>query len=165
MTPFLLDANFFIEAYRKGFPMDVIPSFWVKLKELADAGKIISLDKVKDEIYKNEDELKFWCEANLPASFFKDSSEVLDAYKEVVQWAYSKRENPYSQSALDVFMEADAADAWLVAYALKHKQPLVTNEVAAPESKKSIKIPDACRSFGVQTFQPMEMLRALGEKI
>ncbi|MFN0215799.1 MAG: DUF4411 family protein [Saprospiraceae bacterium] len=165
MPPFLLDANFFIEAYRKGFPMDVVPSFWDKLKELSIVSKVISLDKVKAEIFKHEDALKQWCENHLPENFFYDSSEVILVYGEVVRWAHSKRDNPYTQAALDVFMDADTADAWLVAYALQHGLPLVTNEVSAPDSKRSIKIPDVCRPFGVQVYQPMDMFRALGERI
>jgi hypothetical protein len=66
---------------------------------------------------------------------------------------------------MDVFLDADEADAWLVAYALKFGFPLVTNEVSAPDSKKSIKIPDACVPFGVRAIQPMDLFRELGEKM
>lgn len=165
MTPYLLDANFFIEAHRKNYPMDVFPSFWEKIKVMAEAGKIISLDKVKEELYRNEDDLKTWCEENLPESFFKPADEAIAEYKKVAAWAYSKRDNPYSQSALDVFLDADEADAWLVAYAMKNELPLVTSEVSAPESKKSIKIPDSCTPFGIRTIQPVVMFREMGEKI
>lgn len=165
MPQYLLDTNFFIEAYRKSYPMDVFPSFWEKVKELAVSGKILSLDKVKDELFKHDDELKTWCEANLPESFFQEAAGAIDEYSKVVRWAYSKLDKPYSQSALDVFLDADEADAWLVAYASKHNLPLVTNEVSAPDSKKSIKIPDACAPFGVRAIQPMDLFRGLGEKM
>jgi len=105
MTPYLLDANFFIEAHRTHYPMDVFPSFWEKVKELAEAEKIISLDKVKDELYRNEDGLKIWCGTNLPESFFHKAAGAIDEYSKVVRWAYSKLNKPYSQSALDVFRE------------------------------------------------------------
>ena len=59
-APFLLDSNFFIEAHRTSYPFDVVPSFWAKVKELADNGKIISIDKVKKEILQNKDELSEW---------------------------------------------------------------------------------------------------------
>ena len=72
MTVFVVDANFFIQAHRSIYPLDVAHSFWNKVKELAQKGKLISIDKVKNEIYSNEDELKGWCEANLPGDFFKD---------------------------------------------------------------------------------------------
>ena len=70
MSVYVIDSNFFIEAHRTSYPLDVASSFWNKVKQLADDGKIISIDKVKKEIYKNEDALKQWCVANLPRGFF-----------------------------------------------------------------------------------------------
>ncbi len=58
MNVFLVDANFFIQAHRAIYPLDVATSFWKKVKYIADNGTIISLDKVKNEIYRNEDDLK-----------------------------------------------------------------------------------------------------------
>lgn len=163
MNPYLLDANFFIQAHRVGFPMDVVPSFWNKVKELAASGKIISIDKVKKEIYDSEDDLKDWCEHNLPDEFFKDSTGVIPSYAKVVGWANSKSDQ-YTQQARDTFMDADEADAWLISYAHTHALPIVTHEVSAPFSKSSIKIPDACKALGVRTLQPMDMFRELGEQ-
>ena len=40
--PFIIDSNFFIQAYRINYPFDVVPSFWVKVKELAELCPIIS---------------------------------------------------------------------------------------------------------------------------
>jgi hypothetical protein len=165
MPQFLLDTNFFIEAHRKSYPMDVFPSFWERIQELVNAEILVSIDKVKGEIFKNEDELKIWCIEKLSNAFFQNSDEAIAEYKQIITWAYSKRNNPYTQSALDVFMNADEADAWLVAYALKNHLSLVTFEVSSPESKKSIKLPDACIPFGVQCLQPMDMFRVLGVKM
>ena len=166
MPPFLLDANFFITAHRTSYPLDVFPSFWEKVKELALAGQIGSIDKVKKEIYENEDALKNWCEENLPDDFFQDSSPALPAeYSQVVNWAYSNLNNPSSQPALDVFLHADEADAFLVAFAKKYKLAVVTNEVSAPDSKRNVKLPDACQAFGVRSLTPVQLFRELGKTI
>ncbi|MBI1225857.1 MAG: DUF4411 family protein [Bacteroidetes bacterium] len=165
MPPYLLDTNFFIESYRSSFPLDVVPSFWVKLSSLAADNKVVSIDKVKEEIYKNDDELKAWCEASLPPDFFKDSTIAIAEYASTVQWANSNKDNPYTQPALDVFMDANEADAWLVAYAKHQDLPLVTNERSEPASKKSVKIPDACQPMGVRCVKPMDMFRELRETI
>lgn len=164
MKPYLLDSNFFIQAHRVGNPLDVAESFWKKVKQLADAGKIISLDKVKKEIFGKEDDLKKWCEANLPNDFFMDSATVLSAYIRITQWANSKKGNPYNQEALDVFNHADEADAWLVAFALTNQYAVVTNEISAPGSKKIVKIPDVCDAFQVRYLNPIQMFRELGER-
>lgn len=163
MTPYLLDTNFFIQSHRTGNPLDVAESFWKKVKALAESKKIASIDKVKKEIYDSEDELKAWCAANLANDFFRDSSSVLNSYSQIAAWAVSKSAQ-YKPQALNIFLDADEADAWLVAYAFEQKLKVVTNEVSAPYSKNSIKIPDVCIAFGVPFLNPMEMFREMGER-
>ena len=63
---FIIDTNVFIQAHRTTYPLDIVPGFWEKIIDLANRDKIISIDKVKNEIYKNDDELKAWCKVNLP---------------------------------------------------------------------------------------------------
>ena len=166
MPPFLLDANFFITAHRTSYPLDVFPSFWEKVKQLAETKQVASIDKVRMEIYDNEDALKNWCVDNLPDDFFQDSSPaLLLEYPQVVNWAYTKLDNPYSQAALDIFMDADEADAFLVAFAKKHTLAVVTNEVSAPDSKRNVKLPDACQAFDVRSISPVQLFRELGVTI
>jgi len=71
---YVVDTNFFIQAHRMNYPLDVVVSFWEQVKDLAEKGLIVSLDKVKKEIYQGQDELKAWCDEYLPEDFFKDSS-------------------------------------------------------------------------------------------
>lgn len=53
MSDYLLDSNFFIQAHRACYPLDVVTSFWIKVSNLAAEGKLKSIDKVKIEIYDN----------------------------------------------------------------------------------------------------------------
>ncbi|HMP32288.1 MAG TPA: DUF4411 family protein, partial [Saprospiraceae bacterium] len=117
MEVYVLDSNFFIEAHRVNYPLDVAFSFWNKVKQFANEGRIISIDKVKNELYDKNDALETWCKNNLPDDFFKDTSYVMAAYRQVSAWAISKN-NHYLQNALNEFLDADEADAFLIAYAL-----------------------------------------------
>lgn len=164
MSVYVVDSNFFIEAHRVSYPLDIANSFWSKVRQLANDGKIISIDKVKDEIYDRNDALEFWCQNNLPNDFFKDSSEVLKEYSEVVGWAISWS-NHYLPKALNEFLEADEADAFIIAYALADPQNriIVTQEYSQPEMKKRIKIPEPCIALGVQFVTAMNMFRQLKE--
>jgi hypothetical protein len=162
MSVYLVDANFFIQAHRAIYPLDVALSFWNKVKELAQNGNIISIDKVKDEIYQNEDDLKKWCEANLPDNFFHDSSITLSEYSTIAVWANSMSHH-YKPSALQEFLDAAEADAWLIAFSLNQGVPLITYEKSEPNSKKKVKIPDVCIQFGVSYHSTIEMFRLLGE--
>jgi hypothetical protein len=88
MSKFVLDANCFIQAHRQIYPIDVASSFWKKLKDLADREIIVSIDKVRGELFENEDELTKWIETHLDDSFFEDTevNSVLSQYQQVVTW-------------------------------------------------------------------------------
>lgn len=165
MSVYVVDSNFFIQAHRASYPLDVATSFWSKVIQLAEDDKIISIDKVKNEIFKNEDELKQWCEINLPDNFFKDTSTIITQYSQVATWAASKSGH-YLPNALAEFLDADEADAWLIAFALVDPAEnfLVTHELSEPNRKNKVKIPDACIENGVQYCNTIEMLRQLGER-
>jgi hypothetical protein len=165
MGVYIVDSNFFIQAHRDTYPLDVAVSFWNKVKQLALDGKIISIDKVKAEIYDKNDALETWCKNNLPDDFFKDTSEVIDTkYREVIRWAYSKRSH-YLEKALNEFLDAEEADAFIVAYALGDmtNRTIVTQEVSRPEMKSKIKIPEPCSFFNIRYLRVMEMFRELKE--
>jgi len=162
MGPFIIDSNFFIQAHRSTYPLDVATSFWSKINLLAMAGKIFSIDKVKAEIYKNNDDLSIWCNRNLQNRFFMDSSNVILEYTRVIQTANS-RVPKYNQRALDTFFDADEADAWLIAHALAKNFPIVTHEISAPLKIANVKIPDICQILNIPTLTTIEMFRQLGE--
>ncbi len=164
MSVYVVDTNFFIQAHRAYYPLDVASSFWNKVKQLADDGEIISIDKVKQEIYKNNDALKNWCKENLPKEFFKDTSEIMDVYSKVAAWAASKADH-YLPNALAEFLDVEEADAFIVAFTLAEKdiRTLVTQEVSEPYRKSKVKIPDVCNSFNVKYVNSMDMFRLLGK--
>lgn len=163
-VPYLVDSNFFIEAYRVNYPLDVVPSFWLKVKELAEQGKIISIDKVKKELLQNKDDLSQWCIDNLPEDFFKDSTETVLNYAILSGWVYSKS-NQYSPQAISEFLDADEADAWLIAYAMTHTTQIVTHETSSPNSKSRVKLPDAALPHGIVCIKTVDLFRALSVTI
>lgn len=165
MSIYVVDSNFFIEAHRATYPLDVAHSFWNKVKQLAIDGKIVSIDKVKNEIYDNhEDALKQWCVDNLPQHFFQDSSLVMAEYNQVITWAVS-RSSHYLPKALAEFLDADEADAFVVAFALADlaDRKIVTQEKSQPNRINKIKIPEAADALSVTYCNTIEMFRELGE--
>ena len=165
MSKFIVDSNFFIQAHRSIYPLDVVPSFWLKIKSLAENDTIVSVDKVKKEIYDNsshEDELKQWCEINLPPNFFIGTDTVLSNYISIVNWANSMSHH-YTSSAIQEFLQTDLADPWLIAFAMSNDWTIVTYEKSEPNRKNRIKIPEACNQFNVRFTNTIEMLRELNE--
>ena len=164
MEVYIVDSNFFIQAHRDTYPFDVATSYWNKVKQLAQEGKIISIDKVQDELYDKNDELEAWCRANLPNDFFKDTSTIMNEYQQVIAWA-STRMNHYLQKAFNEFLDADEADAFIVAYALVNpsERIIVTQEVSEPQRKNKIKIPEPCNALHIRYIRSMELFRELGQ--
>ena len=164
MSIYVVDSNFFIEAHRTTYPLDVAHSFWNKVKQLAEDGKIISVDKVKKELYGHEDALKTWCVDNLPEDFFKDTTQVMPQYGQIAVWAAS-RSSHYLPHALAEFLDADEADAHIIAYALSDNANTIitTQEISEPNRKNKVKIPEVCNALGVQYCNTIVMFRQLGE--
>jgi len=162
MPLYVLDTNVFIEAHRDSYPLDVATSFWNTLKKLAEEEKIISIDKVKAEIDRNEDELNKWIEAHLPEDFFKNTEEgkLLNNYGLMAPWAESRSDH-YQRGAIDEFLEFDNADAWLVAWCKATGDILVTQEVSNPQQKRRIPLPEPCNALDVKYCNMIDMFRAL----
>jgi hypothetical protein len=139
--------------------MDIALSFWTKTTELVDRKKIYSIDKVKTELVSGDDELSKWAKERPPFFFLPITAVEMNAYAAVVQWA---SESDYKPHAKDRFMQPGYADPFLIAYALSHKDiTVVTEEVSARDSKKDIKLPDACAHFRIRSIHFMEMLREM----
>jgi hypothetical protein len=76
---------------------------------------------------------------DVPPSFFVsvDEPSVQGKFGDIMMWAQRR---PVLDAAKAKF--ATGADGWLVAYAAAHGVIVVTNEQAAPDSKREIKLPD-----------------------
>ena len=158
---FVLDANVFINAHRLYYAFDIVPCFWSVLVELARKGLIASIDRVKDELQKNDDPLKKWALSEFDHWFLStNTEEVLDSYGQLMVWSFG---NPhYEDVAKHQF--ADEADSWLVAFAKAYNYIVVTHE-QPNHSPKKIKIPNACKAMGVRYMNTFEMLRKLNVKV
>jgi len=159
---FLLDANVFIEASRHYYAFDLNQTFWDILIKYAANGQIKSIDKVKDELEKGEDQLASWAQGQFHTAFEStDESDVFKCYAEIVTWV-SNHERFYDSAKTEF---ADSPDGWLVAYAMAKNYVVVTHEIPAPFAKRNVKIPDVCQKFNVSYNNTFDMIRMLGEQI
>lgn len=150
---YLLDANVFIQAKNLHYGLDFCPAFWDWLVENNNLGKVHSIEKVGDEINAGDDELAEWANYQESGFFLKPDSEVASCFGQVSAWASGQE---YEPAAVSTFLQV--ADYYLVAHALAKGYTLVTHEIPS-NSKKRIKIPDACVGLDVKFMTPYEMLR------
>jgi len=160
-TKYVLDANVFIEAARRYYAFDIAKPFWDGLTNYAKKGELGSIDKVKDEIQKGNDDLKKWAESDFAKYFYStQQSDLMNSYMKLVQWVQVQKQ--YTQKAKDIFMESNNADTYAIAFSLAYNLILVTHEVLSPEAQKRIPIPNVCEAFGIQYCDTFEMLRDMG---
>lgn len=157
---YLLDSDTLIAAKNLHYRPAFCQNFWAWIEDGYAAEKIFSLDIVYKELCSGnkDDFLRSWAErVNLDTSFFLSTKDNLSKWADLTSWAYGKN---YQQGAIDKFLNREAADAWLIAHALTYENKfiIVTNEISAPLSLKSIKLPDAARAMGVQTVGLYDLL-------
>lgn len=151
---YLLDADVFISAKNLHYGFDFCPAFWDWLVREHEAGKVFSIDKVRDELRAGGDELTQWI-ARLPTGFFLSPDDAtLQALGTVANWVNNHAD--YEAAAKATFL--GGADYYLVAQALAKGHVVVTRE--KPEnSRRRVKIPNVCRGVSVDFMTPFEMLR------
>jgi hypothetical protein len=156
---FLLDANVFIEAHRRYYAFDICPGYWAALIAYHNSSQLCSIDRVRDELLAQTDELARWVQ-QLPGSFFEATGDpsVSSWFGRLIAWVQAQ--SRFFLLAKQAF--AAGADGWLIAYARAHGFVIVTKEVLNPNIKRRVPIPDVCTAFGVDYTDIFGMLRALG---
>ncbi|MEK7137022.1 MAG: DUF4411 family protein [Patescibacteria group bacterium] len=156
---YVLDANVFIEAARRYYAFDLAPRFWESLVRHAENGQIRSVDRVKQELERGNDELADWAKNHFRHAFAStDDTAVIQLFGGIMTWVQAQSQ--FSGPAKADF--ASGADGWLVAYAKVNNCAIVTHEVLAPDARRKVPIPNVCQAFTVPFLDTFEMLRSLG---
>ncbi|RTZ75449.1 MAG: DUF4411 domain-containing protein [Gammaproteobacteria bacterium] len=150
---YLLDADVFIRAKNLHYGLDFCPAFWDWLIKSNQTGQVFSIEKVKGEIERGNDELTEWSKTQDELFFLKPDSGIFPAMEQVTNWV---NDNDYTASAKNTFLQA--ADYYLIAHALTDDFVVVTHELSANTANK-VKIPNVCEGVGLKVMTPYEMLR------
>jgi predicted nucleic acid-binding protein len=154
---YLVDANILIDAKNRYYAFDIAPGFWAWLDQAHRNEQVISIDAVRDELLAGHDELADWAKAR--RDFFLPADQLtVQNFAPLSTWAASQN---YKPAALQEFTR-DQADFALIAHAAGHGDIVVTNEQPRPDSRKKVKIPDACAAMGVRTADIFTVLRMTG---
>jgi len=161
-TIFVLDANVFIEAKNHYYRFDLAPGFWESLIFHANNGRIESIDRVRGELERGNDELAEWIKGQFHRAFVStDEEDVDESYRKIMEWVNTQRQ--FTDAAKADF--ARSPDGWLVAYAGAKGRTVVTHEVLKPDVKIKVPIPNVCRAFNVPFVDTFEMLQILGVRL
>jgi len=159
---YLLDANVLITASRLYYPIDQVPEFWSWLHHQAASGFVKLPLEVMEEVRagrRDNDLLMDWISQDETADALL-LEEAVDAV--LVQRVVS---TGYATDLTDDELEQIGRDPFLIAYALSNPADrcVVTTEVSRPSAQRqNRKIPDVCRTVGVQCRGPFDLNRDLG---
>jgi Domain of unknown function (DUF4411) len=156
---YVLDTNVFVQAHRRHYAFDICPGFWDCLIHYHQTGRIVSIDRVRDEILDG-DALETWAKNSAPTTLFALTADasVTNNYAAMVGWV--QNEAQFKSEAKAEF--ARVADGWLCAYAKAHSQHVVvTHEELSPDAKKRVPLPNVCKQFAVDYIDPFAMLKDL----
>ena len=156
---YLLDTNVFVQAHRRHYAFEICTGFWDCLIHHHQTGRIVSIDRVRDEIIHG-DALETWVKDSAPPTLFASTAvaAVTQNYADIVRWVQA--EPQFKSEAKTEF--AQVADGWLCAYAkAKAQHVVVTHEELSPDAKRRVPLPNVCRKFGVNYIDPFTMLKEL----
>lgn len=163
-SQYVLDSNVFMEAARRYYAFDIAPAFWHGLVAHAGNGRVCSIDRVKDEIDRGNDELKEWANSDFHSWFATtDQADVISAYGRIM--VFVNGQDQYTDAAKADFSRVDNADAWIVAYALAKGHCVVTHEQFDPNARAKVPMPNVCRPLSVPWTDTFQMLRDLGIRL
>src|SRR5215510_13398869 len=156
---YVLDTNVFVQAHRRHYAFEICPGFWDCLIHHHETGRIVSIDRVRDEILAG-DALESWAKDSAPSSLFSVTANaaVVQSYADIVSWVQANSQ--FNSEAKTGF--AQIADAWLCAYAKANaRHVVVTHEEISPQAKRRVPIPNVCQQFRVDYVDPFTMLKDL----
>ncbi len=156
---FLVDTNIFVDAHRRYYGFDIVPSFWKFLNQQFSSGALVSIKPVLEELKAGNDALTDWAKAR--SQFFTDIDDA--TVQKMAEIADRVTHQGYTQAAVDEFLSL--ADFYLVAFAAAHGHTVLTHEQPSPGAKKRVLIPNVCDAFGVDYADTFTMMRELGARI
>lgn len=162
---YLFDSDCLITAKNSYYSPEFSAAFWDWLIAGNQQGVFFMVDKVIDELKKGDEDDYLHKLAEEHGDNFKLATtghDCLVRYGELQNWASSTwatgKKPSDTNKALTVFANINMADPWQIAYASLHGFDIVSNEVPAPDSKTSIKLPDAAKAFNVKVVKLHEVL-------
>lgn len=156
---YLLDADVLIQAKNLHYGFDIAPGFWDWILDAHSRRQVYTVEQIKQEIDRGQDELTDWLGRTAPASFVLPY-EAADQgpLSRLMSWATGYGFNPAAVSKF-----SGSGDLFLVAKAAARGWTVISHETQAdPNAKVRVKIPNACLEVGVDCIGLFEAMRRGG---
>jgi uncharacterized protein YacL len=145
---YCIDTNALVDLWRRLYPIDVFPSLWKNIEELARSGKLIAPREVLKELEQVDDDLLKWVKKH-GRMIVGLETEQLDRVKEILR---------VFPTLIEPNKTIPDADPFVIALAMTESVVVVTNErMAGPGARP--KIPNVCSRYGVKCLNLLDFFR------
>jgi Domain of unknown function (DUF4411) len=157
-----VDANVFIEAHQKSYPIEIAEGFWKWMSSHVVDGTIVCPRMVYQEIAENTDRrdlLSLWFQTRRDMGLCIGSNKPIQDHVGLINdYVFAKYNGPHG------IMFSKGADSWVIAHALVDRGIVVTQESNLHPNASKPRIPDICKAFNVPFMDRLQMLRKLNAK-
>ena len=145
------------------YPFDVCPGYWKALIWHRKSGRVVSIDRMRDEIERGGDDLSYEHGFRLATArtvSLRLASRSGSLFSEMATWV--KAQPHFLPQARAEFASEEVADGWLAAYAKSRSSTVVvTLEEFNADARRKVQLPNLCQAFDVKWITPFEMLHRL----
>lgn len=146
------DTSSLIHAWRRAYPPKSFKSFWAKLDDLINEGRLVSSIEVYAELEKKDDDVFVWAK-DRKTMFL----EIDDNVQTTMLWVMGK----YPR-LVDTVKGKSGADPFVIAQALCPNPPLIVLHQEYGGSLKSPKIPFVCDQENLRHIDLLTLIEEEG---
>lgn len=148
---YCFDTSSLLQAWVRGFPIDIMPSFWDEFEKLL-GDTVIAPREVCVELEKKEDDLYEWAKGR--DGFFVDLDHEQQLATRAIMSAHPR--------LVDTRKGRSQADPFVIALAQVSAATVVTEENLQVQPGKSPKIPNVSRALGIRCIRLLDFIREQG---
>jgi hypothetical protein len=147
-TVYCFDTSAFVDAYTRRLQPQVFKTFWTKLDELIDAGRIVAPKQVLEELEVIHDDLFQWAKARGRIFVQQDTYQHVEVKNIAIRFAALSTQDP----------RKNYADPFVVALARVRGCIVVAQELRG--SEQDPKIPYICAHYRMPCITLFDMMVA-----
>lgn len=168
MVKYIIDSNALIDSFNTYYKGNVFPTVWNFIENCIKSDDLIIIDKIFNELQKQDDGLKKWINSNINKSKIlnvEEDKDVFEEYRKVQE--YIIESGYWKEAGYIQWSDAEKADPWLIATAMHYDYVIVTHERSRPRmdrnnpSSKEPKITTVSDNFNVKTMKIYDLLEKL----
>lgn len=142
-----------MDGWKRYYPLDVLPSLWIRIDSLIKNDRLIAPIEVKLELKRGGDALYDWACAR--GRMFREPTDIIQAQIQVIV-------DQFPDFIPNRSPDGIWADPYVIALAQVNSGIVVTGEKLVDRNARMPKIPNICQAMRVECINLLELIRREG---